>query len=133
MLRELHFPKPCSFLPLFVGPSVLFSQHSPADVCWTILELDAVRLAAFQKTESYGLEKLSGSRSRHALNLELLQSQGASIATPEKASVHRKTAVPFPLGTPTPFRRVADRYEPHRPGALSPCPPPSHPGTPPRT
>src|SRR5260370_42514716 len=52
--KELHFPKPCSFLPLFVGPSVLFPQDPLADVCWTILELDAVRTAM----------KLKGSRDR---------------------------------------------------------------------
>src|SRR4029077_13767796 len=88
--KELHFPKPCSFLPLFVGPSVLFPQDPLADVCSTILELDAVRFAVLEKT-------------RHSLNLELPQAQGASNATPQKASGHRKIAVPCPLGTPTPF------------------------------
>src|SRR6266478_7985517 len=107
--KELHFPKPCSFLPLFVGPSVLFPQDPFADVRWTILELDAVPFAALEKTDSYGLEKLSGSGTRHALILELPQSQGASNATPQKASVHSKTAVPCPLRRPTLFRRHADR------------------------
>src|SRR5260370_16773710 len=101
---------------MFVRPTIRWAFCSvlaafTRGLCWTILELDAVRLAAFQKTESYGLEKLSGSRTRHALNLELPQSQGASIATPEKASVHRKTALPCPLASPTPFRRHADRSE----------------------
>jgi hypothetical protein len=38
-----------------------------------ILELDAARFAALEKTHSYGLEKLSGSGTRHSLNLELPQ------------------------------------------------------------
>jgi hypothetical protein len=43
------------------------------DVCWTILELDAVRFAALNKTEGYRLEKLSKSGSQHLLNLPLPQ------------------------------------------------------------
>src|SRR4029077_3166531 len=54
--------------------------------------------------------------------LELPQAQGASNATPQKASGHRKIAVPCPLGTPTPFRRDADRSEAHHLGALAPWP-----------
>src|SRR6266852_1448012 len=107
--KELHFPKPCSFLPLFVGPSVLFPQDRLADVCWTILVLDAVRFAALEKT-------------RHSLNLELPKSQAASNATPQKASVHRKTAVPCPLRRPALFRRDANRSEAHHLGALAPWP-----------
>src|SRR5260370_21085516 len=38
--KELHFPKPCSFLSLFAGPSLLFPQDPFADICWPILEHD---------------------------------------------------------------------------------------------
>jgi hypothetical protein len=76
---------------------------------WPFLELDVVRFAALEKTHSYGLEKLSESGTRHAFILELPQSQGAWNATPQKPSVHGKTAVPCLLGRPALFLRDADR------------------------
>src|SRR6266478_10017938 len=96
--KELHFPKPCSFLPLVAG--LLFCSRRALSRMYAgqILELDAVRFAALEKT-------------RHSLNLELPKSQAASNATPQKASVHRKTAVPCPLRRPALFRRDANRSE----------------------
>jgi hypothetical protein len=50
--------------------SSMFSLHPLADVCWAILEFDAVRFAALEKT-------------RHSLNLGLPQAQGASNVAPQ--------------------------------------------------
>src|SRR5258707_8395687 len=107
--KELHFPKPCSFLPLVAG--LLFCSRRALSRMYAgqIIELDAVRFAALEKT-------------RHSLNFELPQAQGASNATPQKVSVHRKIAVLRPLGRLTPFRRDADRSEAHHLSALAPWP-----------
>src|SRR5882724_4983023 len=69
-------------------------------------------------------------RPSHSLNLELPQSQVASNATPQRASAHRKAAVPGPLRRPTLFRRHADRSEAHHLGALAPWPAASQAGRP---
>src|SRR5260370_20921522 len=97
--KELLFPKPCLFLSV---AGLLFCSRRALSRMYAgqLLELDAVRFAALEKT-------------RHSLNFELPQAQGASNATPQKVSVHRKIAVLRPLGRLTPFRRAADRSEAH--------------------